>query len=348
MQINNLKQLKERVKLSIKNFLNRYFSAWRKKKTKFVIAHFGILALVAFLFFFNAFFAAPTNFPESSIFSVQGGETLNRISFGLQEENIVKSAFWFRNAAILLRGERGIKSGEYFFNQPENAFEVAKRLRDGDFGLSPIRITIPEGLNVFEIAEILATELPEFDKHHFVKTAQESEGFLFPDTYFLPPNAKVELIIDVMQRNFQQRISKIEDMLKDFGKPIEEIISLASIVETEARDPETRRIISGILWRRLEIGMPLQVDVTFKYINGKNTYQLTSEDLKIDSPYNTYVYAGLPPTPIANPSIDAILAAIEPVETKFLYFLSDRLGNMYYAATHEEHVLNKRKYLNLQ
>jgi len=121
---------------------------------------------------------------------------------------------------------------------------------------------------------------------------------------------------------------------------------MASIIEAEARTTESRRIISGILWKRISLGMPLQVDSTFVYINGKNTYELTSDDLKIDSPYNTYVYKGLPPTPIGNPGLDAILAALYPKTSKYLYFLSSKSGDMYYATTFEQHKRNKELYLN--
>ena len=120
---------------------------------------------------------------------------------------------------------------------------------------------------------------------------------------------------------------------------------MASIIEKEARTMETRQIIAGILWKRLELGMPLQVDVSFKYINGKTTKNLTLADLKIDSPYNSYLYKGLPPTPISNPGLDAIKAAISPTKTDYLYFLSDRKGLMHYAKTYQQHLQNKELYL---
>jgi UPF0755 protein len=130
-----------------------------------------------------------------------------------------------------------------------------------------------------------------------------------------------------------------------FGKPEGDIIKMASIVEEEGRTMETREIIAGILWKRISIKMPLQVDSSFKYINGKTTATLTTEDLKIDSPYNSYTNRGLPPTPISNPGLAAIRATINPIKTPYLYFLSDKNGNMHYAITFEEHVENKLKYL---
>ncbi|TSC60995.1 MAG: UPF0755 protein, partial [Parcubacteria group bacterium Gr01-1014_107] len=213
------------------------------------------------------------------------------------------------------------------------------------FDLSPRKITIQEGLNVFEIAELLQNHLPKFDKQKFLNLAEDKEGYLFPDTYFFAPNVKAETVIETMENNFKKKISELRLILEDSGRTTEEIVSMASILETEAKTEESRRIISGILWKRLEMEIPLQVDVTFKYINGKNTYQLTREDLKIDSPYNTYIYKGLPPGPISNPGLNALLAALEPKETEYLYFMSDKKGNFYYAVTFEEHVRNKSRYL---
>ncbi len=332
----------------LKHIAKIYIACWSKNRALFIFTNLFVFAITIFLIFFNLFVRAPGNFPEKTIFSIREGQTLNEVAEELHSGGFVKSAFWFRNIIIVLKGERELKSGEYFFEKSHSAFKIANILIGGKFGLSPIRITIPEGLNIFEIAETLEGQIPNFDKYKFVRIAESEEGYLFPDTYFLTPNIKPEKLVEIMRENFYQKTSSIQDRLDNFNKPLEEVINMASIIETEARDKEARRIISGILWRRIEIGMPLQVDVTFKYINGKNTYQLTSEDLKIDSPYNTYVYAGLPPGPIANPGLDAILAAIEPAETGYLYFLSDKAGNMYYAVSHSAHVENKRKYLNLQ
>ena len=108
---------------------------------------------------------------------------------------------------------------------------------------------------------------------------------------------------------------------------------------------ESRQIVSGILWKRLSLGMALQVDASFKYINGKGTKDLSLADLKIDSPYNSYLYKGLPPTPICNPGLGSIQAALTPTQTAYLFFLTDKTGNMHYAKTYAEHLLNKQKYL---
>lgn len=128
------------------------------------------------------------------------------------------------------------------------------------------------------------------------------------------------------------------------NRKISDVIIMASILEGEAL-PKDRQVVAGILWKRLSIGMPLQVDATFRYINGKGTYDLTADDLKIDSPYNTYIHKGLPPGPISNPGIDAISASLNPIPTKYLYYLTEKDGTIHYAKTFTEHIANKNKYL---
>ena len=121
---------------------------------------------------------------------------------------------------------------------------------------------------------------------------------------------------------------------------------MASIIEKEVITHEDMKTVSGVLWKRIAIGMPLQVDAVFPYIMGKNTFELTREDLQFDSPYNTYKYKGLPPGPINNPGLDSILAAATPAKTKYVYFLSDKDGNFHYAVSYAQHLANKKKYLD--
>ena len=120
---------------------------------------------------------------------------------------------------------------------------------------------------------------------------------------------------------------------------------MASLLEREVPLTYDRRVVAGILWKRIRLGMPLQVDAVFPYIIGKNSFNLTKSDLATDSPYNTYLYKGLPAGPIANPGLDAILAAVTPLPTSYLYYLSDKYGNLHYSATYEQHLANKHKYL---
>jgi UPF0755 protein len=245
----------------------------------------------------------------------------------------------------MLGGEKKLIAGDYLLDKKEGPADLAFRITKGHFHLNTFKATIPEGWSVTQIGEYLKTNLISFDKSKFIKLAKEKEGYLFPDTYFISPTIKPEDMIKKMTDNFDLKIKSVT-ALSTSTKTLKEIIIMASILEEEARTTESRRMVSGILWKRISLGMPLQVDSTFLYINGKTTYELTLEDLKINSPYNTYQYKGLPPGPISNPGLDAINAALNPIKSKYIYFLSSKSGTMHYATTFEEHKKNKELYLN--
>jgi len=195
------------------------------------------------------------------------------------------------------------------------------------------------------MANLLKEKFPKFDEEKFLKIAQAEEGFLFPDTYYFLPSVTPQSVISTMKDNFHKKIEEISEKIDNFGKDIKEIVIMASILEKEARTLDSKRMIAGILWKRIEIDMPLQVDAVFPYIIGKNTYQLSLEDLKVDSPYNTYTNKGLPIGPIANPSLWSLLATVTPIESDYLFYLSDQSGNMYYGVDFEQHKSNKRLHL---
>ena len=172
------------------------------------------------------------------------------------------------------------------------------------------------------------------------------EGFLFPDTYFIPQNISPKGVIELMIKNLDEKITvKMREDIKESGKTFFDIIIMASILENEAITFKDKKIVSGLLWKRLEEGMPLQVDATLQYFTGKNTFQLTLEDLDLDSPYNTYEYKGLPLGPITNPGIWSIKAAIYPEESPYWFYLSDKESIIHYSETFEEHKAKKFKYL---
>lgn len=315
---------------------------WLKKK--FVLLIIGIVVLgLLVLGSYSLFFSAPKDFPAGSTVSVTSGSGLLQLSRSLEEEGVIRSSFWFRIVAIFFKGERGLQAGDYALNVPENVFKVARRVISGDYQIKRVKMTIPEGFTVKKISSLFNEEFTSFDKNLFESVAQE--GYLFPDTYFINVNATATSTIRLLRDNFIRKIFYLMPEIEESGRSLEDIIIMASILEGEAKTLEDRKIVSGILWKRLELGMPLQVDASFVYINGKTTKDLTLDDLKIDSPYNTYLYKGLPPTPISNPGLESISAAIHPTETKYLYFLTGTDGKMYYASTHDEHVRNKQKFL---
>jgi UPF0755 protein len=246
---------------------------------------------------------------------------------------------------VLFAGEQKLVAGDYYFSRPISVYSVVSRLVKGNFDLDSIKVTIPEGLSMSQIAMNLSSKLKNFSVDDFMTYSPEKEGYLFPDTYFFMPDIKAGEVIDELQKNFEEKIETVQPTIDAFGKPEEDVIIMASILEEEARTPEDWQIISGILWKRIKIGMPLQVDSTLGYVTGKVSSELTTADLKKDSPYNTYVYKGLPPTPICNPGIETITAAVTPTTTPYLYYLSDENGVIHYAATFAEHIRNRAKYL---
>ncbi len=313
----------------------------RNHKTLWIAA--GILGILIGIYLYLQI--PPSDFPVGTVVTIESGESLQSITNMLYENKIIKSSLFFRTHVILLGGEKKVLAGDYLLNKRTGPYDLANRFVHGDSGLATTKITIPEGWNIYQISEYLFATLINFDKKGFLRLAKNYEGYLFPDTYFVSPTIKPDKVIELMRNNFNFKKSSINGIATT-TRDLKDVIIMASIIEDEARTTESRRVISGILWKRLALGMPLQVDSTFLYINGKNTYELTVDDLKIDSPYNTYVYQGLPPTPIGNPGEDAIFSALNPVSTKYLYFLSSKSGNMYYATTFEQHIKNKQLYLN--
>ncbi|TSD02100.1 MAG: UPF0755 protein [Parcubacteria group bacterium Athens0714_24] len=191
----------------------------------------------------------------------------------------------------------------FYFSQTEKL---------NNFALVPLRVTIPEGYDLKDIAGKFKV-FKNFDVNNFLSLASKSEGRLFPDTYFLTGTEDETDIIKIMRDNFYKKIGKIDD----------DILIMASILEREAKTKEDMEIISGILWKRIKVGMPLQVD----------------------SVPETYSYKGFPPAPICNPGLKAINAAKNPVESPYWYYLSDKKGNIHYAKTLDEQNANKAKYL---
>ncbi len=311
------------------------------KKNRYILFIVAVIFIIFYLFIFRA----PENFPVGEMIEIKEGMPLAEISGYLKDLSVIRSELLFEAFVTILASDTGALHGEYFFNKRLSSFSVAKRITKGVFGLELVRVTVPEGSTIYDIMNIFEQKFSKFDSELFLKNTASKEGYLFPDTYLFLPNVKENQITKEMEKTFEQKVSELSEEINGFGKSLQDVIIMASILEKEARTTESRRIIAGILWKRIEIGMPLQVDAVFPYINGKNTYTLTLDDLKIDSPYNTYKYKGLPIGPIANPGIDSIKAAITPIESSYLYYLSDKEGNMYYAENFEEHKKNKRLYI---
>jgi len=302
-------------------------------------------SIVALFLFYIVFVRPPSDFPIESMITIEKGMTLSEISQVLEEKAIINSPLLFESLVIIGTGEGGIISGDYLLKEKEGVFAIAQRFTSGKYGLALSQVVLPEGSTVSEMGQILKSVFLEFDVETFALLAQDDEGYLFPDTYFFLPNVEAPQVYQELRKNFNKKIKNLESKIERSGRTLHEIITMASLLEEEARTKETREIISGILWKRLEIGMALQVDAIFPYIIGKNTFEVTLEDLQVDSPYNTYKYRGLPPGPISNPGLSSIEAALNPASSPYLFYLSDYDGMMHYSPDFEGHKINKAKYL---
>lgn len=286
---------------------------------------------------------APSDFPVKSEVDIPQSMSLSEASDMLVEKHVISSSFLFKTLVVILRGQRGIVAGDYAFSKSESLWTVASRLTKGDQQLVPIKITIPEGSTVRDIAWILLKKMPHFDAPYFVRIASVYEGYLFPDTYLFYPNQSVDEIVKTLRNTFDTKVKGMTTDIQLSHHSLKDVVIMASLVEKEATSTHDRTLISGILWKRINDGIPLQVDVPLVYITGDS--KVTIDDTKIDSPYNTYRYKGLPIAPISNPGTDALIATTHPVESPYYYYLSDAKGNMHYAVTFDQHLVNKRKYI---
>ncbi|MFH1170018.1 MAG: endolytic transglycosylase MltG [Candidatus Vogelbacteria bacterium] len=318
---------------------SRLFPPGISNRTLFLILTLALAASLFFIFFFSP----PSNFPRGIMVTVPEGLSVAEISSLFAEKHLVRSA---TGLEYFIRYKSGIAmAGDYVFREPEAMPAIARRLVDGDYGIAPIKVTIPEGATADDIGNLIARQIPDFDAETFIAQAQPQEGYLFPDTYYFQPTWSIDRIIETLTKQFRTATKPLTPLLDHSGRTLEQVVIMASLVEREARTTESRRLIAGILWKRLDAGMPLQVDAVFPYIVGRNTFELSRKDLATSSPYNTYRYRGLPIGPIANPGLASLTAALTPIESDYWFYLSDRFGTFHYAVDFAEHKRNKAKYL---
>lgn len=287
----------------------------------------------------------PKDFPVGSIVSIAKGVSAPEVAAQLAQAHIIAYSSLLRAVLRVTGQSTRIQAGAYLFKTPEHMLAIVYRLTTGAYGLPPVRITFPEGETARNMAARVAEAFPRLSRADFLSATQPYEGYLFPDTYLFLPSADISFIVALMRANFNAKILPLMNDIVASGHSLSDIIILASLVEREARTVANKRLVAGILWNRLKLGMPLQVDAVFGYIYGRDTYSPSFADLKVDSPYNTYTHIGLPPGPISNPGLESIDAALYPTKTDYLYYLSGKDNLMHYATTYAEHQANRRKYL---
>ena len=322
-----------------------------KKTKKFIKDRkFQAIIIACLLILFIAFFvfAYQTEAPlskdtEERLFVVEKGQGSEKIAENLKTEGLIRSK-WVFFYYIWLRGKSTkLQAGGYNLSPAMSISEIAKKILKGDVIRNWVKATIPEGWSNAKIEErLFALGLIGAEE----KLPQEEEGYLFPDTYYFEKEATIEDIIKKMRDNFNRKVDeKLKKEIEKQGKTLYDILIMASILEKEVVSDKDRAIASGIFWRRLEDNYPLQSCATIAYVLGVDKWRYSIEDTRVKSPYNTYTNIGLPPTPINNPGLSAIKAAIYPKKTDYVFFLTDpETGNTIFSRTLEEHNQNKAKY----
>lgn len=322
--------------------------------------HIEIISLFLFLIVFNLmmifwnYLTSPIGGKERVVF-IKTGWCFKDVVHALEEREIVVHPSLFYLWGKLKGIAKHIKTGEYLIKPQLTPDELLRRLATGK-GVILYKITIPEGLTVKQIAEILKkSEI--VCKERFIKLVYDQkfikhlnmevpslEGYLFPTTYFFPKSTKEEYVIRTMVEQFKSIYKKYSSKAKKMGLCSSDVVILASMVEKEAAFSEEKPIIASVFLNRLKLNMPLQCDPTVIYALPHFNGNLTKADLFYPSPYNTYLYRGLPPTPICNPGEEALAAVINAPKTPFLYFVSENNGKHHFSKTLAEHEAAVSKY----
>jgi len=327
-----------------------------KKKPLIFALLFLILILTPVLLnkYYNYLLEPRSKEETSQIFVIKPGQPVTQIAQNLEEAGLVKNALAFRLLVAQMGIAQNIQAGDFRLSPDKTSREIATELTHGAID---VWITLPEGMRIEEQAARLEEKLKfgsnekyQFDKGQYIKTAQE--GYMFPDTYLVAKDATAADIAQRLRQTFDEKVATLLAKGKESNLTEEEVLILASLVERESKSPRERPIIAGILLNRLNTGMALQVDATIQYAKGydsnENTWwgQVTpSEYETVKSRFNTYLYPGLPPAPIANPGLESLQAAAEPAQTEYFYYLHDAEGKVHYATTAEEHNQNIQDFL---
>ncbi len=310
----------------------------------------------------------PTPSAQTVTIDVKQGDSADMIARRLRDAGVIRNADLFTELTALEGLQDSLAAGEYHFNRNLPAAEVLSRMHGADTGA--IRVTIPEGKRVEEVGQILekAGVVPAQGflaavangsySYNFLKDKPAGaglEGYLFPDTYDFPAQNKPEEVVNLMLNDFDKRLaSDLRQAYAQEGLTIHQAVTLASIVEREAQLPGERPVIASVFFNRMKLGMPLQADPTVQFALSQDPKSLeqfglwkaplTDDDLRVRSSYNTYVNAGLPPGPIANPGLATLQAVAHPAQTSDVYFVAKGDGSHAFAATYEEQLANIAKY----
>lgn len=306
----------------------------------FLIIFFPIVLIILVYFWWQIGSGqADKNNQTYQDFKIEKGESTDTIIDKLYKNGLIKNKTIFKLIIKKENLEGKIQAGDFQLSPSQNAQEIARKLTHGT---SDVWLVIPEGLRREEIYQIIKNAGLEIDYDAWLEQTENQEGYLFPDTYKIPKDIQVKTLIDLMTANFDQKTSVL-------GKLNQKQIIQASLVEREVKTDQDRPMVAGIIAKRLINDWPLEIDATVQYAIGSQKSwwpEVTADDLLINSQYNTRKFPGLPPSPICNPGLASLKAIVNPQESDYWFYLSDKKGNIHYGKTLEEHEQNIAKYLD--
>lgn len=304
------------------------------------------------------FYLPPKGSAKKVLFEIVRGKKAEDIAQDLKETRIIRKKWPFLLAYKLFFSHKSLKAGEYEFLLPASSKEVLSIIIEGKVFLHSI--TIPEGLTRKEIAlhleslhfmngqDFLEASMESEEISSWDKKASTLEGYLYPETYHFPKGTPAKKIVKAMVSQFKKSFTaEMQARASELGMSIREVVILASLIEKETSIPGEKKLVSAVFHNRLKRGMKLDCDPTIIYAlkkEGNFKGRLRTKDLNLDSPFNTYLYPGLPPGPICNPGKESIEAALCPVKESYLYFVSKNDGSHYFSHTLAEHLRAVRKY----
>ena len=344
------------------------------KKIIFIIVGFALFLLVYGKINKEAYSNAidlNDNVKIDFVISKGGGSTA--VGQNLEKEGFIKSKYYFWYYVWQTKTDTKLQAGTYSLSKNMTIPQMVDLFVNGRIKDERIKLTIPEGSTNDKIIELLGAKKPELvnefkkivkclclnksncscdkfsSKYNFIKNIPvgvDLEGYLFPDTYFISKKETGATLVSKFLNNFQNKVNDdIQNVIKNKGESLHDIITLASIVERESKENQDRPIVAGIFWNRLGVNMALESDATLAYVLKTDKVKYYQDEINTNSLYNTYKNPGLPPGPICNPGIEAILATINPAETDYVFFLNDaNTGETVFAKSFEEHKRNKIKH----
>jgi UPF0755 protein len=268
------------------------------------------------------------------------------LAASLQKKGLIRDPIAFFILVKTLGLEGKIQAGDFRLSASSNPQQIAENLTHGSID---IWVTFPEGLRSEEMAQILQNKFSSY-RYSWLQQLKNQEGYLFPDTYLFPQDVSIDTLMSILKNNFEKKYLQIQTGSSSTFSQQNAVI-LASIVQREGKSANEMKMIASVLENRLKIGMALQTDATIQYARGyqpdtKTWWKkdLSLQDLKINSLYNTYTNPGLPPGPISNPGLDALTAVFNPIESSYLYYFTDPSGVTHFAKTLNEQSANIARY----